>query len=37
MPALCLGLSALVMRANPLRRGAHAAIVADLAARPGSR
>ncbi|MFZ3485344.1 MFS transporter [Sphingomonas sp. 3-13AW] len=37
MPALCLGLSALVMRANPLRRGTHAAIVADLAARPGSR
>lgn len=34
MPALCFGLSALVMRANPLRRGAHAAIVADLASRP---
>jgi GPH family glycoside/pentoside/hexuronide:cation symporter len=34
MPALCFGLSALVMGANPLRRGAHAAIVADLAVRP---
>ncbi|MCC2976502.1 glycoside-pentoside-hexuronide (GPH):cation symporter [Sphingomonas sp. PL-96] len=34
MPALCFALSALVMWANPLRRGAHAAIVADLAARP---
>jgi GPH family glycoside/pentoside/hexuronide:cation symporter len=37
MPALCFGLSALVMCANPLRRGAHAAIVADLAARSPER
>lgn len=33
MPALCFGASAVVMWANPLRRGAHAKIVADLAAR----
>jgi GPH family glycoside/pentoside/hexuronide:cation symporter len=34
MPALCFAFSVLVMWANPLRRGAHAAIVADLAVRP---
>ncbi|MBB3910994.1 MFS transporter [Sphingomonas desiccabilis] len=33
MPALCFLVSALVMWLNPLRRGAHAAIVADLATR----
>lgn len=35
VPALCFVAAALVMRANPLRRGAHAAIVADLARREG--